>query len=243
MCTGFIHRGRDTVFGFNMDLGDGIWPYKVYTEPDGFYVGVMGQDQLYRIHGVNGNGQFANLPYMNAPELGQYAEGPDHYRIDQLVSDYIRGETTYSDVLNLVRTKKIVNLPNLSMHSLIGDADGHVLLVETGLGGKELTEKNAVISNFSLLQDPLEIRDEIRGWYGFDRYETVRSMLEEAGDDLSLSDGLKILKAAQQTQYAPTRVSFVYSVNRHTVEYVLEREWDQPQTYELVPLKKNHTEA
>ena len=39
MCTGFIKKGNDVVFGFNMDLSDGLWDFKVYPKKDMFYVG------------------------------------------------------------------------------------------------------------------------------------------------------------------------------------------------------------
>ena len=75
MCTGFIKKGKDIVFGFNMDLPDGLWDFQVYPEKDVFYVGMKVNGRVWRSHGVNARGNFANMPYMNAPERGKIPEG------------------------------------------------------------------------------------------------------------------------------------------------------------------------
>ena len=38
MFTAFAIRGRDVICGFNLDLPDGAWTWKVHAEPDSFYV-------------------------------------------------------------------------------------------------------------------------------------------------------------------------------------------------------------
>ena len=42
--------------------------------------------------------------------------------------------------MNIVGTKTIVNIPNGSMLSLIGDAEGHILLIEPGYGFKQIAD-------------------------------------------------------------------------------------------------------
>ena len=39
MCTAFIHNGADVIFGFNMDINEGAFPYDVYATEDWFGVG------------------------------------------------------------------------------------------------------------------------------------------------------------------------------------------------------------
>ncbi len=69
MCTGFIKRGRDIFFGFNMDLSDGLWDFQVYPKKDMFYVGIKVNGKVYKTHGVNSSGQFANMPYAKEYQL------------------------------------------------------------------------------------------------------------------------------------------------------------------------------
>jgi len=233
MCTGFIKKGKDTVFGFNMDLPDGIWDFKIYPKKDMFYVGIKVNGKVYKTHGVNVKGQFANLPYMNAPECGQFRRGRKYYRLDLLVNNYISGKTDYQDVRNITETKMIVNLPECSMHALFGDSSGHMLLVEPGFKARELNGNYAVISNFPISVKPEDLVPEKYGWYGMDRYQKAEEILAKADDSFSLTEGMNVLEAVSQTRYAPTRVSFVYSVNTHTIRYALERNYTEAKEYQL----------
>lgn len=38
MCTAFIHRGRDVIYGFNMDINAEAFSWEVVAEKDAFYV-------------------------------------------------------------------------------------------------------------------------------------------------------------------------------------------------------------
>ncbi len=233
MCTGFIKRGGDIVFGFNMDLPDGLWDYRVCAKRDMFYVGIKARGRVYKVHGVNAKGQFGNMPYMNAPERGQYRRGRTYRRLDLLVNDYISGKLDYPELEAIVRTHSIVNVPDCSMHTLFGDAEGHMLLVEPGFQAEAQTGDYAVISNFPILEKPEDLVPEKYGWYGMDRYRIAEEMLRSADASFGIPEGMKVLEAVSQTQYAPTRVSFVYSVNTQTVCYAIERDFPGAKTYRL----------
>lgn len=222
MCTGFVFRGSDIVSGFNMDLADGAWEYKVYAKPDMFFIGIKAGSTVYKTHGVNSRGSFAVLPYMNAPERGVYSRGRDVKRIDLLVNDCIAGKLSLTDIKRICAENRIVNVPNLSMHSLLADGDGNALLVEAGLGCYEPTGRFAAISNFPLLEKTADLSAP---WYGKDRYDTACAMLQDAGDAFSVNDALKLLAAVKQEGEWPTRVSFVYSRNENAVYYALDRDF------------------
>lgn len=233
MCTGFIKRGGDVIFGFNMDLSDGLWDFSVFPKKDAFYVGIRVNGKTYRTHGVNAGGQFANLPYMNAPERGACRRGRGYRRLDLLVNGYISGKLAYPELRAIAGTKKLVNAPGCSMHSLFGDAEGHMLLAEPGFDAVELTGDHAVISNFPILERPENLLPENEGWYGRDRWRTAEEMLAGADASFGLSEGMEVLEAVSRTQPAPTRVSFVYSVKTHTVRYALDRRFADVKEYKL----------
>ena len=233
MCTGFIKKGKDITFGFNVDLPDGLWDFKIYPKKDMFYVGIKVKGKIYKVHGVNSQGQFANMPYMNAMECGKYRRGKDCQRLDLLVNDYISGKRDFQDIERTVTAYNIVNVPECSMHTLFGDAKGHMLLVEPGFKAVQLSGDYAVISNFPILEKPENLMPEKFGWYGMDRYQTTEEMLRQADDSFGLAEGMKVLEAVSQTQYAPTRVSFVYSVNTNTVRYAMDRNFAEAQEYRL----------
>lgn len=235
MCTGFIKKGKDVVFGFNMDLPEGLWDFKVYPRKDLFFIGMKVKGRVWKTHGVNAKGQFANMPYMNAPERGQYRRGRDVQRLDLLVNDYLAGRLDYDAARAITGAKQIVNVPMCSMHSLFGDAEGRMLLVEPGFSALELTGDYAVISNFPL-QEALEKLDpKLEGWYGRDRQRKAEELLAQADEAFDLQQAMEVLQAVSQTQNAPTRVSFAYSVNSRSLRYALERDFAHAIEYQLSP--------
>lgn len=234
MCTGFIKRGSDVIFGFNMDLPEGLWSFRVCPRKDMFFVGILFNGRLFKTHGVNAAGQFANLPYMNAPACGAFRRGRGFRRLDLLVNDYIAGKLDFQDLRDVTARSSVVNAPGCSMHSLFGDAAGRMFLVEPGFPARELTGDHAVISNFPIQGEPGALRPELACWYGEDRYQKAEEMLEKAGDEFGLTEGMEILEAVSQTAPAPTRVSFVYSVKTRTLRYALERNYEETVEYQLI---------
>lgn len=164
---------------------------------------------------------------MNDYEHGKYRIIKDKERIDLLTDRYIKEKYSYDDVLNIVKTKTIVNIPRNSMHSLIADKFGHILLAEPEYGYKEITEIYAVITNFLLL---IEI-DKFEPWFGKDRYDKALSILSASNDDFSGIDGINLLKEVAQDGEWATRVSFVYSKNNNCVYYVLNRDYSNIQVH------------
>lgn len=216
MCTGFVKKGRDVIAGYNLDMGLGVWDYGMYIRKNMFYIGIKVGKTVYKTHGVNKNGNFANLPYMNGTPETALHRGAGYKRIDLLVNDFIAGKTSYNDILRDVRSKTIVNLPSLSMHSLISDASGHMLLVEPGSGYREIADSYAAVSNFPVISLP---KNFSLPWYGRERYNTCEEILKNSGEDFSAADGIELLRKCVQTGEWATRVSFVYSRNENAVYY------------------------
>ena len=233
MCTGFIKKGKDIIYGFNMDMPDGLWDFKIYPEKDKFYIGIKYKGRVYKTHGVNANGQFGNMPYMNALDHGKYRRGKDFHRLDLLVNDYISGKINFNTIEDLCNESTIVNVPNCSMHSLFGDNKGNILLVEPGFNALKRLGNYAVISNFPILMDPESLDPKMMGWYGIDRYNKAEEMLKKSSDSFNLDDAMKVLESVSQDDIAPTKVSFVYSVNTNTVRYVINRDFKHINEYQL----------
>ncbi len=228
MCTGFIKKGNDLLYGFNLDIDPSVLSFDLYKTDDYFSVGIKVGGTLYLTHGVNKEGQFSNLPYANDETHGIYRRGKSVERIDLLTDRYIKNEYSYEDILEILKTKPMVNVPRGSMHSLIGNRDGHILLVEPGNGYQEIKENHAVITNFPLLC-PLD--DYSNPFYGKDRYDKATKILQESGSGFSALDGIKLLEQVAQDGTWATRVSFVYSKNEHCVYYVLDRDFNHIQKH------------
>ncbi len=236
MCTGFIKKGNDLLFGFNLDIDPAVWKFGLYKTQDYFTVGIKVGSTLYFTHGVSKEGHFANVPYMNDYNNGKYRVVKNKERIDLLTDRYIRNKYSFDDVMNIVGTKTIVNIPNGSMHSLIGDAEGHILLVEPGYGFKQIADDYAVITNFPLL---IEMDDYSSPFYGKDRYDMAVSVLSAGGDSFTASDGMQLLRSVKQEGQWGTRISFVYSQNEHTVYYCMEGVFDKIEKHVFGGIRKN----
>ncbi len=224
MCTAFVKKGNDLLFGYNLDLSATGWDYKIVAKPDIFYIGIKVGATRYKTHGVNKNGAFGNLPYMNDPTKGVYRRGTQYRRLDLLIGNYISGKLSYAELLRIASEKELVNVPNASMHSLIADGEGHIAILEPGLGCRELTEDYAVMSNFPLLEP---LGDCENPFYGKARYDRGVARLEDSGADFTAEDGLRLLSELTQDEPWATRVSFVYSANRNTVYYTLNRDFSK----------------
>lgn len=223
MCTGFVKKGNDLLFGFNLDIDPNLWNFDLYKTDNYFSVGINVGKTIYLTHGVNKYGHFSNLPYMNGDEQGKYQRGKDNERIDLLTDRYIKNIYSYEDVIEILKNKTIVNIPNGSLHTLLANEKGDILLIEPGNGFKKINDEFAVITNYPLLRT----LDQYKEYFGIDRYETAKRILSESDDNFSPLDGLLLLKTVKQEGVWATRISFVYSVNEKCVYYVTNNHFDQ----------------
>lgn len=228
MCTAFIKKGSDILFGYNLDVDPAVWNFRIVRKPNLFSVGITVGDTEYLTHGVNSLGQFSNLPYMNGPvhENGRAIDGS--HRLDILVDRYIKGEYRFGNVMDIVGNSIIVNNPGLSMHSLFGDREGNMLLVEPEFGFRRLSGAFAVATNFPILT---KIDASSNPFFGKDRYDTATEILKQSTNDFDVSDGLELLKKVSENNQWGTRLSFVYSKNENAVYYVLDRDFDNVQKW------------
>lgn len=217
MCTAIAYKGKDLLYGFNLDIDPDVWQYSIQKTGSIFAVGITVGKTTYLVHGINKNGHFGNVPYMNG-EAVLVPRGARRERIDLMSDRYIRGKYSFENIEEILRTKAVVNIPAATMHSLIGNESGEFLIVEPGYGCKKVEEHYAALTNFPVLT-PLS--DPSNPFYGKDRYDTALSALSKAGADFSSEDALQLLYETRQEGQWATRVSFVYSRNRNAVYYFL----------------------
>ena len=253
MCTAFIHRGHDVIFGFNMDISMGALRYDIYADTDCFCIGCPADVQQFhgeippfyqvkngfrKIHGVNRQGAFAaclnNMNFHKAP----FRLAADACSLDQLTDDVISNRRSLREICEFAGQVEVVTLPdgavavpNPGFHALMGDREGNILVLEPGNGYTVVQEKYAVMTNFPLLELPQDLTDATAGYYGRDRYDTALGMLREAGDGFTPETALRVLDAVKQTGHWATRVSFVYSCRQKTVFWCLEGAFDSIRTH------------
>ena len=154
MCTAIAHKGNDLIYGFNLDIDPAVWDFSIHKTKSVFAFGVTVDKTTYFVHGVNKNGNFSNTPYMNG-EPFPVPKGTHRERIDLMSDRYVRGKYSFSDIEEILHTKAVTCIPAASMHSLIGNSAGEMLIVEPGYGHRRVEEDFAVLTNFPVLTERL----------------------------------------------------------------------------------------
>ncbi len=217
MCTRFVYHGSDIITGFNFDIDLSVWTHKVMKEKERFYIGILRPDGFYHsYHGVNQNGNAGTLLYVHGNPAGAYQEGSNILTIADLTEQFIKAQISFDEVLQIVKSKKIVYAPDATMQAMLSDVHGRVLVIEPGIGYREENGTYSLITNYSLL-NPESTRNFIVP--GDDRYERALRLLDSCKNEFSVSDAFTLLHTVRQEGAWATRVSFVYSVNERTVYY------------------------
>lgn len=218
MCTRFVYRGNDMITGFNFDIDLSVWKHKVVEEQDRFYIGILRPDGTYHsYHGANQNGNVGTLLYVHGNPAGAYQNNRNCITIADLTEQFIKARISFDDVLQIVKSKKIVYAPDSTMQAMLSDVHGRTLVIEPGIGYREEQNKYSLITNYSLMR-PESTKDFIVP--GDDRYERALQLLDNHQNEFSPADAFALLYAVRQEGAWATRVSFVYSANERTVYYV-----------------------
>ena len=213
MCTRFVYRGSDIITGFNFDIDLSVWTHKVIKEKGRFYIGILRPDGIYHSYQ---NGNAGTLLYVHGNSAGAYQSGSNCMTIADLTEQFIKAQISFDEVLQIAKSKKIVYAPDATMQAMLSDVHGRTLVIEPGIGYREEQSKYSLITNYSLMK-PESTRDFIVS--GDDRYERALQLLDNCKNEFSVPDAFTLLHAVRQVGIWATRVSFVYSVNEHTVYY------------------------
>lgn len=217
MCTRFVYRGKDIITGFNFDIDLSVWKHKVIEEKERFYIGILRPDGKYHsYHGVNQNGNVGTLLYVHGNPAGAYQDSRNCMTIADLTELFIKAELSFDEVLQIVKSKKIVYAADSTMQAMLSDIHGRTLVIEPGIGYREERKNYSLITNYSLIK-PESTRDFIVP--GDDRYERALQLLDNGKNEFSVSEAFTLLYAVRQEGIWATRVSFVYSANQQTVYY------------------------
>lgn len=231
MCTRFVYNGDDMITGFNFDIDLAVWNHKVILEKDRFYIGIKQPDGIYHsYHGVNKNGNTGTLLYVHGNPAGTYLDSPSCPTIADLTEQYIKAQISFDEALHIVRTEKIVYVPDATMQAMLSDTNGRVLIIEPGIGYREEKAKFSLITNYSLME-PESTKPFLVP--GDNRYEKGKKLLEGFGDEFSVADAFSVLHSVRQEGIWATRVSFVYSKKTKTIYYVQNNHFEQVTEYKF----------
>lgn len=156
MCTRFVYNGKETIVGFNFDIDLSEWEHTVITEKDRFFIGIKMSDNKYHsFHGINRNGNVGTLLYVHGNDNAQFCGNESCYTIADLTENFIKGNLSFDDSLEIVKKKKITYAPDTTMQAMFSDRNGRVLIIEPGIGYRLEKEKYSLITNYSILKPEL----------------------------------------------------------------------------------------
>ena len=229
MCTRFVYRGDDMITGFNFDIDLSVWKHKVIEEKDRFYIGILRPDRTYHsYHGVNQNGNVGTLLYVHGNPTGVYQNSGNYITIADLTEQFIKAQISFDDVLEIMKSKRIVYAPDSTMQAMLSDVYGRTLVIEPGIGYREEQGRYSVITNYSLMK-PESTKNFIVP--GDDRYERALQLLDSYKNEFLISDAFALLHVVRQEGVWATRVSFVYSANEQTVYFIENNRFENIRKY------------
>lgn len=238
MCTRFVYNGNDTIVGFNFDIDLSVWAHTIIEEEDRFYIGILMDDGIYHsFHGINKNGNVGTLLYVHGNKNATYTDDKSCYTISNLTENYIKGIISFDEALNIVQNNKIVYAPDATMQAMFSDRNGRVLIIEPGLGYRLERTKYSLITNYSVLRPETTMPYIVPG---DDRFERADNQLKKCNDNFSIIKAFDILKSVKQEGLWATRVSFVYSINKNEVYYVLNNDFEHIKKYQFKNYRNEH---
>ena len=231
MCTRFVYNGKETIVGFNFDIDLSEWEHTVIAEKDRFFIGIKMSDNKYHsFHGINRNGNVGTLLYVHGNDNAQFCGNESCYTIADLTENFIKGNLSFDDSLEIVKKKKITYAPDTTMQAMFSDRTGRVLIIEPGIGYRLEKEKYSLITNYSILKPELTNPYVLSG---DNRYEKAKDLLQGYGENFSISNAFDVLRSVRQEGLWATRVSFVYSITKNKVYYVLNNDFKNIAEYQF----------
>ena len=135
MCTRFVYNGKETIVGFNFDIDLSEWEHTVIAEKDRFFIGIKMSDNKYHsFHGINRNGNVGTLLYVHGNDNAQFCSNESCYTIADLTENFIKGNLSFDDSLEIVKKRKLLMHLTLLCRLCFRIEMGVFSLLNRGLG-------------------------------------------------------------------------------------------------------------
>jgi hypothetical protein len=171
-----------------------------------------------------------NLLMVDPTEAGQYRRGKNCVHIIKVFEDVLSGHINPEALNRFLQATTIVNVPNLSVHSMIAGKNRHALAIEPGRKNIYLDTGGGnfvVLTNFPLSDFVGRDYSEVAGC-GADRYHICYSMLSGSQHTFNVNLGFSILeKTAQSTGDFPTQFSMLAVPEDNVIHFVIQRNFNE----------------
>ncbi|MCD4848228.1 MAG: linear amide C-N hydrolase [Candidatus Aegiribacteria sp.] len=224
-CTGYAVYADETWFGMNFDYPP---ESEIRFSVHEWDIGVVFDMSFYDCDldiwipavAMNEHGMFSSLQYQCPMIEGEPDPEHDERCIWELFITSINDCTSLEQVEAFIDTVKLVNMYELTLHTLIADTSGRAIIAEAGIDENLITNIEGdwiVMTNFKIA-DTREISiGKIEG-VGADRYRNALAFIEDNFDGFILDDAVGTLEAAVNTdEIWSTKASTIYDPSNRTV--------------------------
>ena len=202
-CTGYAVYGDEVWYGMNFDYPPESEIRFIVSDSDGcstFMMHFFNNDRLFWVPtvGMNEHGLFSSLQYQCPMIEGTQELSEGQLYVYQLFHAAINDCVSVYEVECIIDSAELVNLYDLTLHTLIADPLGNALIAEAGDGENLITGINGnwiVMTNFRNADFINTLPAEIVG-VGDERYRNALSYIEEHYNSFGLSEAIGTLEAA-----------------------------------------------
>ncbi len=232
MCTSFGLYADQTYIGMNFDISDR--PIKLCLKGENqFLIYQKDGGKFLPAFGINKNGTFMNLLMVKANAAGEYRRGKDCLHIIKLFDNVLGEKISLDELDTVLQEKTIVNVPNISVHSMIAAKNGRAYVIEPGrtnLSFNPSDQNFLALTNFPLTNLG-EMADGVTG-AGADRYQVCTQLLAEHQGDFDVAHGLSILAStAQAAGDYPTQLSMLAMPEEGIIYFTVKRNYQKRFTF------------
>ena len=218
-----------TYIGMNFDIPDR--PIKLTLKgTDQLLVLQKDGPKFFPAFGINKSGTFMNLLMVDPNEAGRYRRSKNCIHIMRVFDAVLDGKVSLDDLGAYLQDKAVVNVPGISVHSLVAGRGRCAHVVEPGRVNIPFDGTSSdflVLTNFPLSDFVGQNYREVTG-SGADRYKTCYRMLSESEHAFGIDQGFSILQeTAQSTGDYPTQFSMLAIPEDDTVHFTIGREFSR----------------
>lgn len=233
MCTSYVLYSDKTYIGMNFDISDR--PIKLSMRgADQLLVFQKDGPRFFPAFGINRSGTFMNLLMVDSNEAGKYRRGKNCVHIIRIFDDVLGGQTSPVALSAFLRDKTVVNVPNISVHSMVAGRDRCAYVVEPGrtnIPFDSASRDFLVLTNFPLSDFVGRDYRDVTG-SGADRYKTCYKMLSESKHAFNVDQGFAILEETSQSAgNYPTQFSMLAIPEGGIVYFAIKREFSKRYTF------------
>jgi hypothetical protein len=190
--------------------------------------------KFFPAFGINSNGTFMNLHIVDPNEAGKYRRGKNCVHIIRIFDDILNGQISPDALSDFLQGKTIVNVPNISVHSMVAGRDRCAYVVEPGRNSIPFDRASRdflVLTNFPLSDYVDQDYHEVTG-DGADRYKKCYKMLLESKNTFNADQGFAILEETSQSAgIFPTQFSMLAIPEGSIVYFAIKGEFSKRYTF------------